>query len=180
LGFQIAEVVDLQQRDLVGLESAQAVFELGHAFFASTDAGQLGRQPGLADEILFGEQRAHPVFGHAVGGRGIDHACAGGEEPFQHFAQWIQFGGGIADLEAAGSAHADDRDLLPGGGDGAGIQGAGYRGRWCVGRGGTGGCPGASCLGIVAAGRQGQTGGGEGGRSQELASCVHGSLHDDR
>ncbi len=167
LGLPVAQVVVLQQVELVGAQPPQRVVELGEAGRAAFGR-ELAGEEGPRVPLLLGEQVAEHVLGAAIVRRGVDRARAGGEEQRQHLAQRVAFIGAAADLEATGGAHADHRQRFIAGWDRAGLQRAseGFGGwRW----------HGDGCRRLAAGDqwRQCERARGEGGAGQELATGGH-------
>ncbi len=155
LGLPVAQVVHGQQLDLVGAQAPQRIGELRFAGGAVV-GGELGRQEDLVAHTQLGHQVAQHVLGIAVVGRGVDDAGAAGDKPPQHLLQRLAPGG--VHLETARGAHADHRDRLARGRNGAPCD----PGRRVVGGGEAG------------QGMQGRGGSRERGGGQEGAAAGHG------
>src|SRR5262249_53329368 len=143
----VDDLVKLPEVEMIGLQPAQAVFQVGLGVLSGAPAA-LGHEEDLVASISLRDRLSHPLFGTAVvvvprvveeGDSFIDCAL---DEP-----DAVVFVGMDATVEAPQS---DERDSLPGGSEGAQRY----------------------ARGVLRASRLG-TGRGERGRRQTGGACLH-------
>ena len=116
LGLQIEEVMHLHQVQVAHLEQAHRILDLLQPGVLAAGP-HLGRDEHARTQVLGRDQVTGHRLGAAVHGRGVEQSAATAREDVQNLDERRALGAAAADVEHAGRAQTDDRQLLSGGGN---------------------------------------------------------------